>query len=204
MGKLKNYYPYDYTEELNRNYIIKLGEHKEDTKVKDTTTTTTTTTTTPTYTLNQSEIAEIDEALDKAIAAEDLLPQLRSRYFIGFVGEKLMEKFLGLKFCDMTFDKPTAYYNHHDIPELGIGIKTILSLKGGTEGFWMNALDLTTQQLIAYISYNHAKMCWVLDKVEKVCNYERISDSTGYDGRVLVVPTVRTTLYEAPAPKRLF
>ena len=191
MGKIKNYYPYDY-EELNRNYIIKLGGHTEDT------------TTIPTYTLNQAEIAEIDEALDKAIEAEDLLPQLRSRYFIGFVGEKLMEKFLGLKFCDMTFDQSPIYYNHHDIPELGIGTKTILSLKGGTEGFWMNALDLTTQQLIAYISYNHAKMCWVLDKVEKVCNYERISDSTGYDGRVLVVPTVRTTLYEAPAPKRLF
>ena len=199
MGKIKNYYPYD-CEDLDRNYIIKLGEHKEDT------TTTTTTTTIPTYTLNQSEIAEIDEALDKAIADEDLMPQLRSRYFIGFVGEKLMEKFLGLKFCDLTFDKPTAYYNHHDIPDLGIGIKTILSLKGGTEGFWMNALDLTTQQLIAYISYNHAKMCWVLDKVEKACSYERISDSTGYDGRVLVVPTVRTTLYQAPvyAPKRLF
>ena len=203
MGKIKNYYPYDYTD-FNRNYIIKLGEHTEDTKVEDTTTTTTTTATTPIYTLNQAEIAEIDEALDKAITDENLTPQFRSRYFIGFVGEKLMEKFLGLKFCDMTFDKPTAYYNHHDIPDLGIGIKTILSLKGGTEGFWMNALDLTTQQLIAYISYNHAKMCWVLDKVEKVCNYERISDSTGYDGRVLVVPTVRTTLYEAPAPKRLF
>ena len=196
MTKIKNYYPYDYTEELNRNYIIKLGEHKKDT--------TTTTAPTPTYTLNQSEIAEIDEALDKAIEAEDLMPQLRSRYFIGFVGEKLMEKFLGLKFCDLTFDKPTAYYNHHDIPELGIGIKTILSLKGGTEGFWMNALDLTTQQLIAYISYNHAKMCWVLDKVEKVCNYERISDSTGYDGRVFVIPKDHEILYEAPAPKRLF
>ena len=197
MGKIKNYYPYD-CEELNRNYIMKLGEHTENTP------TTNTPAPTPTYTLNQAEIAEIDKALDKAIAAEDLMPQLRSRYFIGFVGEKLMEKFLGLKFCDLTFDKPTAYYNHHDIPELGIGIKTILSLKSGIEGFWMNALDLTTQQLIAYISYNHAKMCWVLDKVEKVYNYERILDSAEYDGRVLVVPTVRTTLYEAPAPKRLF
>ena len=157
-----------------------------------------------TYTLNSTEIAEIDKALDTAIAAEDLMPQLRSRYFIGFVGEKLMEKFLGLKFCDLTFDKPTTYYNHHDIPNLGIGIKTILSLKDGTEGFWMNALDFTAQQLIAYISYNHAKMCWVLDKVEKVYNYERISGSTGYDGRIFVIPKDRETIYEAPAPKRLF
>lgn len=193
MGKIKNYYPYD-DMDFNRNYIIKLGEHKEDT----------TTTPTPTFTLTKPEIAEIDKALDDAIEAEDLLPQFRSRYFIGFVGEKLMEKFLGLKFCDLTFDQSPTYYNHHDIPELGIGIKTILSLKGDIEGFWMNALDLTTQQLVAYISYNHAKMCWVLDKVVKVSNYERISDSTGYDGRILVVPKDHEILYEAPAPKRLF
>lgn len=193
MTKIKNYYPYD-CEDFNRNYIVKLGEHKEDTKVEETII----------YTLNQPEIAEIDEALDKAIAAGDLLPQFRSRYFVGFVGEKLMEKFLGLKFCDLTFDKPTSYYNHHDIPELGIGIKTVLSAKTSISVIWMNALDLTTEQLIAYISYNHAKMCWVLDKVEKVCSYERLSNDMDYEGRVLVVPTVRTTLYEAPAPKRLF
>ena len=104
MGKLKNYYPYDYTE-LNRDYIIKVGEK---------------TSTTPTYTLNQAEIAEIDEALDKA---GKRIEAIRSRYFIGIVGEKLMEKFLGIKFCDLTFDKPTAYYNHHDIPELGLESK---------------------------------------------------------------------------------
>ena len=197
MGKIKNYYSYD-CEDLNRNYTIKLGEHKEDT------TTTTTTTTTLTFTLTKPEIAEIDKALDTAIEAEDLLPQLRSRYFIGFVGEKLMEKFLGLKFCDLTFDQSPIYYNHHDVPELGIGIKTILNLKGGTKGFWMNALDLTTQQLIAYVSYNHAEMCWVLDKVEKVCNYERISDNTVYDGRIFVIPKDCEILYEAHAPNRLF
>ena len=189
MGKIKNYYPYDYTD-LNRNYIIKLGAK-----------TTQTSTSTPTYTLNQAEIAEIDEALDKA---GKRIEAIRSRYFIGIVGEKLMEKFLGLKFCDMTFDKPSTYYMHSDVPVLGIGIKTILSAKGKTEGIWMNALDFTNEQFIAYVSYNHAKMCWVLDKVEKASNYERLSDNMDCTGRVLVVPTVRTTLYEAPAPKRLF
>ena len=187
MGKIKNYYSYDY-EELNRNYIIKVGEK-------------TTPTPTPTYTLNQAEIAEIDEALDKA---GKRIEAIRSRYFIGIVGEKLMEKFLGIKFCDLTFDKPSTYYMHHDIPELGIGIKTVLSTKGKTEGIWMSALDLTAEQFIAYVSYNHAKMSWVLDKVEKACSYERLSDEMDCTGRVLVVPTVRTTLYEAPAPKRLF
>lgn len=191
MGKLKNYYPYDYIKELNRNYIIKLGEHKENT----------TTTPTPTYTLNQAEIAEIDEALDKA---GKRIEAIRSRYFIGIVGEKLMEKFLGLKFCDMTFDKPSTYYMHSDVPALGIGIKTVLSAKGKTEGIWMNALDFTTEQFIAYVSYNHAKMCWVLDKVEKACSYERLSDDMDCTGRVLVVPKDREILYEVPAPKRLF
>ena len=68
----------------------------------------------------------------------------------------------------------------------------------------MNALDLTTEQLIAYISYNHAKMSWVLDKVERASNYERLSNDMDYDGRVLVIPKDREILYEAPAPKRLF
>lgn len=190
MGKLKNYYSYD-CEDFNRNYIIKLGEHTENIP----------TTNTPTYTLNQSEIAEIDEALDKA---GKRIEAIRSRYFIGIVGEKLMEKFLGIKFCDLTFDKPSTYYMHNDVPELGIGIKTVLSAKGKTEGIWMNALDLTTQQLIAYISYNHAKMCWVLDKVERASNYERLSDQMDCTGRVFVIPKDREILYEAPAPKRLF
>lgn len=156
------------------------------------------------YTLNSTEIAEIDKALDTAIEAGKLDSSLRSRYFIGFVGEKLMEKFLGLKFCDMTFDKPRSYYLHHDIPELGLGIKTVLNLKGEIEGFWMNALDLTTQQLIACINYNYAGRCWVLNKVIKAYGYQRVSDSADCTGRVFVIPKEYETIYIAPAPKRLF
>ena len=186
MGKLKNYYPYDYTE-LNRNYIIKVGEK---------------TSTTPTYTLNQAEIAEIDEALQKAIEDGNLKTKDRSRWFMGFVGEKLIEKFLGLEFCDTSFDHSKDSYCHVDIEALGFGVKTIWSINGHPNNFWISNFDLNNPQLLAYVSYNHAKMCWVLDKVKLVTEFD-FSGSL-QNGRYLVEPKKTEILYEAPAPKRLF
>ena len=112
--------------------------------------------------LTQEEIDEIDRALDVAekIGKIDSKEE-RSSFFLGFVGEKLMEKFLDFEFCDMSFDKPRAFYYRNDCTQLCAGIKTIYLKKANSgmmlgkriydKTIWANSLDLEHIQFIAYV-----------------------------------------------------
>ena len=142
----------------------------------------TTTKTTPIYILNQDEIAEIHKALQKTIEDGNLKTRDHSRWFIAFVGEKLIEKFLGLEFDHSCFDI--------DIEALGFGVKTIRYISGYPNNIWISNFDLNNPQLLAYVSYNYAKKGWVLDKVKLVTEFD-------FSGRHLMEPKKTETIYDA-------
>ena len=135
------------------------------------------------YILNQDEIAEINKALKKA----NLKTKDHSRWFIAFVGEKLIEKFLGLEFCDTCFDI--------DIDALGFGVKTIRYISGYPNNIWISNFDLNNPQLLAYVSYNSAKKGWVLDKVKLITEFD-FSGTSKY-GKSIMEPKQTETIYDA-------
>lgn len=114
------------------------------------------------FTINQKEIAEIEVALYKAEAEGNLNPNKHKSFFLGFVGEKLVEKALGIKFCDMSFDKELDDYAHADIPQYNLGVKTLRNM---SDTIWMNSDDMTHDQIVVFVSYNKQKKCWVMEEM---------------------------------------
>ena len=110
--------------------------------------------------LTDEELKEIEDSLHKAEHDGKLDVEKHSSFFLGFVGEKLMEKFLGTKFCDMSFDDDKSKYYGCDCKKLNIGIKTIRSTL--EPYIYCNSSDIFHKQFIANITYDYEIHNWKL------------------------------------------
>ena len=131
--------------------------------------------------LTDEELKEIEDALHKAEHDGKLDVEKHSSFFLGFVGEKLMEKFLGIKFCDMSFDDDKSKYYGCDCKKLNIGIKTIRST--WDPYIYCNSSDILHKQFIANITYDYEIHNWRLVDVLLPQYIVRVSDEGCGKGR---------------------
>ena len=131
--------------------------------------------------LIDEDLKEIENALHKAEHDGKLDVEKHSSFFLGFVGEKLMEKFLDIKFCDMSFDDDKSKYYGCDCKKLNIGIKTIRST---CEPYiYCNSSDIFHKQFIANITYDYEIHNWKLVDVLLPQYIVRVSDEGCGKGR---------------------